>query len=219
MADTLDAAGVSWKYYAPAIDTTGGIWSSFDAIRKVRYGKDWANVISPQTTVLTDAMSGNLPAVSWVVPDWLDSDHPSSTSGSGPSWVSAVVNAVGESKDWDSTAIFVLWDDWGGWYDDAVPPKTGDYFGPGERVPCIIISPYAKSHYVTHTVYEFGSILKFVENTFGLPTLGHTDATSADMMDGFDFSKRATPFVHIKAPLPPSHFLNETPSLRVPDED
>ena len=130
----------------------GGIWSSFVAIRKVRYGRDWANVISPQTTILTDAMSGNLPAVSWVVPDWIDSDHPSSTSGSGPflGFLRSSTRSV-ESKDWDSTAIFVLWDDWGGFYEDAAPPKTGDYFGPGVRVPRIIISPYAKSHYVTHT--------------------------------------------------------------------
>jgi phospholipase C len=220
MADTLDAAGVSWKYYAPRITWLGGnFWSSFDAIRSVRYGKDWHNVISPATTILKDAASGNLPAVSWVVPDAENSDHEGSFSSTGPSWVAAIVNAAGESKDWDSTAIFVLWDDWGGWYDDAIPPKTGDYFGPGLRVPCIIISPYAKARYVSHSVYEFGSILKFVENTFGLPTLGHTDATAADMIDSFDFTKAPRPFVHIKAPFPPQHFLNEIPSLRLPDDD
>ncbi|HTA40747.1 MAG TPA: alkaline phosphatase family protein [Candidatus Acidoferrales bacterium] len=217
MADTLDAAGISWKYYAPPVTPHNG-WSSFDAIRRVRYGKDWHNVVSPETTIIADAASGNLPAVAWVVPDQRNSDHEGSKSSTGPSWVSAIVNTVGASKDWDSTAIFVLWDDWGGWYDDAAPPK-GDYFGPGLRVPCIIISPYAKVHHVSHTVYEFGSILKFVENTFGLPTLGYTDAKASDMIDSFDFDHAPRPFVPIKAPLPARHFLNETPSLRAPDDD
>ena len=114
IAEVLDAKHVTWKYYAPTVQDEGGqIWSEFGAIKKVRYGPDWANVVTPQTTVLTDVAAGKLPAVSWVIPDIIDSDHPSGFSNKGPSWVSTVVNAIGESKYWNSTAIIVVWDDWG----------------------------------------------------------------------------------------------------------
>ena len=81
--------------------------------------------------------------VSWITPDWKDSDHTGSGYNRGPSWVTSVVNAIGESPYWQSTAIFVLWDDWGGWYDDVPPPQL-DFRGLGIRVPCMVISPYAK---------------------------------------------------------------------------
>ena len=112
--------GVSWKYYASPLTHIGGkVWSEFDAIRSVRYGPDWKNVISPQTRILTDVPGGALAGVTWVTPDRIDSDHTGSGYDRGPSWVASVVNAIGESSYWDSTAIFVLWDDWGGWYDDV----------------------------------------------------------------------------------------------------
>ena len=153
MADSLDSAGVSWKYYAPYVTVNGGgLWSEFDAISSVRYGKDWANVISPENNILKDAMNGQLASVSWVVPHGTDSDHPSWTSDTGPSWVASIVNTIGKSPLWTSTAVVVLWDDFGGWYDDVPPPQL-DFVGLGIRVPCIIISPYAKANYVSHTQY------------------------------------------------------------------
>ncbi|MGA8535162.1 MAG: alkaline phosphatase family protein, partial [Candidatus Tumulicola sp.] len=164
IADTLDAAGVTWKYYAPAIakDWGGKTFSIFDAISNIRNGPDWQNdVISPQWTILNDAATtGGLPAVSWVVPDFADSDHPGTNSDTGPSWVAAIVNAVGQGPSWDSTVVIVLWDDWGGWYDNVPPPQL-DFVGLAIRVPCIIISPYTKARYVSHTQYEYGTILKF----------------------------------------------------------
>ncbi|HTU82402.1 MAG TPA: alkaline phosphatase family protein, partial [Candidatus Acidoferrales bacterium] len=170
LADTLDAAGVSWRYYAPPI-ADGGIWTAFDAIKRVRYGADWKrDVVSPSPRFLTDVAAGKLAGVTWVIPDWKYSDH-APGGNLGPSWVSAVVNAVGTSRFWQSTAVIVMWDDWGGWYDDAPPPQL-DFRGLGLRVPCIVISPYVKRHYVSHTQYEFGSAIKFVEETFGLPPLG-----------------------------------------------
>jgi phospholipase C len=224
LADSLDDAHVSWRYYAPSVSdpANGGIWSSFDAIRGVRYGRDWANVISPQTRVLTDAASGKLPGVAWVIPDALDSDHGSNDVG-GPSWVSAVVNAIGRGPDWKSTAIVIVWDDWGGWY-DSVPPPPRDFRGLGIRVPCIIISPYAKWHYVSHTVYEFGSIVKLAEQVFGLPPLGtraegYTDARATSMLDVFNFNRNPRAFAPIPAPQPASYFLNRAPSYRLPDDD
>ncbi len=225
MADTLDAAAVSWKYYAPQVvgcsgscDNGGLEWSTFDAISNVRNGPDWQrNIISPQTTILKDAPNGALASVSWVVPDLKDSDHPGTKSDTGPSWVASVVNAIGQSQYWDSTAIVVVWDDWGGWYDDAPPPQL-DFLGLGIRVGCIIISPYAKNQ-VIHTQYEYGSILKFMEQTFGLASLGYSDARANSISDSFDFTQSPRPFVPIQAKYPRSHFLHERPSLQPPDDE
>jgi phospholipase C len=173
---------------------------------------------TPETTILTDVAEGRLPQVSWVIPDLKNSDHATSRSDTGPSWVAAVVNAIGESAYWNSTAIFVLWDDWGGWYDDAAPPQL-DFTGLGLRVPCIVISPYAKAHHVAHTQYEFGSILKFIERTYGLPSLGYTDARAADMSDAFDFSLPPRAFTLIQARYPISHFIEQRSTMQLPDDD
>lgn len=131
-----------------------------------------------------------MPAVSWVIPDGEDSDHyDGKDTDYGPDWVTCVVNSIGKSQYWKSSAIIVLWDDWGGFYDHVPPPQL-DYTGLGFRVPLIIVSPYAKKGYVTHTQYEFGSILKFVETTFGLPSLGTTDRRANNITDAFDFSQQ-----------------------------
>ena len=224
MADTLDAADVSWKYYAPQTvgcpnqcDNGGLEWSAFDAINNVRYGPDWSKVIYPQTTILQDAPNGNLASLSWVVPDHKDSDHPDSGSDTGPSWVASVVNAVGQSQYWDTSAIVIVWDDWGGWYDDAAPPQK-DFLGLGIRVGCIIISPYAKNQ-VIHTQYEYGSILKFIEETFKLASLGYTDKRAASIVDSFNFKQHPRSFVPIQAKYPRSYFLHERPSLQPPDRE
>lgn len=225
MADTLDAAHLSWKYYAPAIGASdrGLIWSSFDAISNVRYGSDWStHVSSPPTKILTDAEHGDLANVSWVVPDYAWSDHPSAGSPYGPSWVAAIVNAIGKSSAWSSTAIVVIWDDWGGFYDN-VPPPQRDFRGLGIRVGCIIISPYVRPH-VSHTVYEFGSILHFVEQTFNLPPLGseangYTDRRAKSIRDSFDFSQNPRAFKPIPAPYSATFFKRHAASMRVPDNE
>jgi len=114
-------------------------------------GSEWASRdISPQTQVLTDIANGNLAQVTWIVPDWAHSDHPGNNSSEGPDWVASIVNAIGASPFWNSTAILINWDDWGGWY-DHVPPQTIDSMGPGFRVPLIVVSPYAKHGYVSHS--------------------------------------------------------------------
>ncbi|MGC1379846.1 MAG: alkaline phosphatase family protein [Candidatus Baltobacteraceae bacterium] len=230
IAQRLDDAHVSWKYYASPLTRIGGkVWSEFDSVRKVRYGPDWQNVISPQTQILRDIAHGALADVSWVTPDWEDSDHTGSGSNAGPSWVASIVNAIGESRYWKSTAIVVVWDDWGGWY-DSVPPPQLDFRGLGIRVPCIVISPYARvapgarAGYVSHTQYEFGSVLKFVEELFGLPPIGppsrgFTDTRAASLMDVFDFTQSPRAFMPIPAPYPRSHFLRERPSYVPPDSD
>jgi phospholipase C len=222
MAQVLDGAHVSWRYYSPPVG--GSIaWSAFDSIKYVWDGPDWnANVFTPQTRVLTDAASGALPSMTWISPDFTDSDHPGNNSDTGPSWVAAIVNSIGQGPDWNSTAIFVVWDDWGGFYDNAVPPKR-DFLGLGIRVPFIVISPYAKKGYVSHTVYEFGSVLKFAEQAFNLPrigdpALGYTDTRAASLADAFDFTQAPRPFVKIPAKYPMSHFASEKPSGIPPDD-
>jgi phospholipase C len=161
--------------------------------------------------------------VSWVIPTSGDSDHTGEGRDDGPAWVSSVVNAVGKSPDWKSSAIVVLWDDWGGWYDNVPPPQL-DYRGLGVRVPCIIISPYARKGYVSHTNYEFGSIAKFIEEVFDLPSLaslrggyGYTDERAYSITDSFDFKQKARAFRPIAASYGPSYFLSEKPSSQPPD--
>ncbi len=216
MAQVLDKGGVSWKYYATKL-VGAGMWSAFEGIKYVRDGPDWnTNIIVPQTKILTDPGNGQLASVTWVTPSKPDSDHPGAHSALGPSWVASVVNAVGESPYWDSTAIVVVWDDWGGWYDNA-PPSQPDYRGLGIRVPCLIISPYAKQGYVSSTQYEYGSILKFIEEAFNLPYIGskadgYTDERATSIEDGFDFTQQPRSFSPIPQRYPMSHFLHEPPS-------
>ncbi len=207
IADTLDAAGIRWKYYAIA-RLHAGAWEPFEAIKYVRYGPDWSkDIIAPQTKILTDPREGRLAPVTWVSPSRIDSDHPAVKSPLGPPWVASVVNAVGESRYWKSSAIVILWDDWGGWYDNAPPPQL-DFRGLGIRVPCLIVSPYAKRGYVSHTQYEYGSILKFIEQAFDLPALGptsegYTDTRANSIVDGFDFTQAPRAFKPI--PIPPGY--------------
>jgi phospholipase C len=220
LGDELDAKGLDWRFYAPAIGgDAGDIWSSYDSYRQIRYGKDWTSkVVSPETTILTDVRSGHLAPVTWIVPDLANSDHPGNASGTGPAWVAAIVNAIGESEFWDSTAILVYWDDWGGYYDHVPPPQLDDW-GLGIRVPLIVISPYAKHGYVSHVQYESTSVAKFIEAVFGLPTLGVADARANDLNDCFDFTQVPSKFQPFYQKVSTEHFIEENPSKSAPDTD
>ncbi|MBV8434959.1 MAG: hypothetical protein JO029_11830 [Candidatus Eremiobacteraeota bacterium] len=227
MADTLDAAHLTWRSYgAPFVnpkDVLGSQWNAFGAIRRVRYGPDWKNVVVGPPKVLADIAAGDLAAVTWITPDWAYSDHASGGAILGPSWVAAIVNTIGQSKYWNDTAIVITWDEWGGWYDDAVPPQL-DFKGLGLRVPCIIVSRFAKRHYVSHTLYEFASIQRFIEDTFDLPLLGtaadgYEDARANSLSDSFDFAQKPLPFKVIPAKYPASYFGRMAPSLETPDDD
>jgi phospholipase C len=223
IAQVLDNAQISWKIYATRV-LRAGFWEPFEAIKYVRYGNDWpADISAPQTNVLSDASGGTLSSVSWVTPSKPDSDHPQDHSDKGPSWVTSVVNAIGTSKYWSSSAIIVVWDDWGGFYDNAPPPQL-DYRGLGIRVPCLIISPYAKKGYVSHVQYEFGSILRFIEETYHLsagsigPTSqGYTDARANSLDDAFDFNQKPRQFYPIPSKYPMSRFRHERPSNELVD--
>jgi phospholipase C len=215
--DLLDAHAVSWRYYSPAVFVGtqkgwGAMWNAFDAINKVRHGPEWtANISTPETNVLQDAKNDRLPAVSWVVPDLENSDHPDTSSDTGPSWVAQIVNAIGSSKEWNSTAIVIVWDDWGGLYDHVRPPQF-DRQSLGFRVPMIVVSPYAKKGYVAHTQYEFGSILRFVEDNWQLGRIGTSDLRAKSIAGCFDFRQPARPFAPIAAKYSRAFFMAQRPS-------
>jgi phospholipase C len=221
LADELDAKHLSWRYYAPTWTSAfGGIWSAFQAVNHIFNGPEWStNVISPETTILTDVPAGTLANVTWVVPDLANSDHPNLEGPSGgPSWVASIVNAIGTSKFWNSTVVFVLWDDWGGWYDHVAPPQL-DYDGLGIRVPLLCISPYASQGTVSHIPYETASTLKFVEQNFGLATLSASDARATSAGAGCLTQAKPRAFIAIPTTLGPQYFKHHRPSNRPPDNE
>jgi phospholipase C len=216
LRDLMDAKSISWKYYTPDLfkgGLPGAYWDAFDVIYPVRNGPEWtANISSPEKNIFGDIKKGNLSAVSWVIPDGVNSDHAGfGSSDKGPSWVAQVVNAIGNSQYWSSTAIVIVWDDWGGWYDHEPPPQL-DFAGLGFRVPMIVVSPYAKPGYISHTQYEFGSVVRFVEDVFDLGRLGTTDTRANSMNDMFDYGRQARRFKPIAAKYSKSFFEHQPPS-------
>ncbi len=235
LGDELDAAGLSWAFYANPLGKVGpggttcgtgvkhayaerGIWSSYQAIRHICYGPDWSSdVITPPSQFLTDVAGGTLRDVTWITPTCANSDHPGCNSDTGPSWVTSLVNAIGESPFWNSTAIFIFWDDPGGLYDPE-PPAYVDYDGLGMRIPMLIVSPYAKKGWVSHVHYEHGSILRFIEDRFGLGQLAASDTrATSPAADCFDFSKRPRKFVPIGSKYGERYFLHQPPDYRPVD--
>jgi phospholipase C len=215
----MDTAGHSWAYYATTVDNEfgGGIWSAYQNISPIFDGPDWSNdVISPQTRFFDDVKAGKLRDLSWITPTFPNSDHAGSDSLTGPAWVASLVNAVGKSKYWNNTAIFIFWDDYGGWFDPA-PPKMLDYDGLGFRLPMLVVSAYAKAGYVDHTHYEHGSILKFVEQLFGLPTLAKSDARATAPYNAFDFTKPPRSFQTVPSDYNEEFFKRQPPDHRDPD--
>jgi phospholipase C len=219
LGDELDKAGLEWRFYTSHFRSPfSGLWSGYQAVRHIFHGPDWkTDVITPQKTFLTDVRAGKLASFTWITPLCPDSDHPSCGGGLGPSWVTSVVDAVGESKFWDSTVIFVQWDDWGGLYDHVPPPHKG-YDGLGFRVPLIVISPYAKNNYISHKQYETASVLRFAEDLFGLPQLSAADTrATSPALDCFDFLQKPRKFVPIKGGQNATFFLNQPNDPRIPD--
>jgi phospholipase C len=196
-----------------------GLWIAPDAIKHIRQEQHYhTEVLAPSSRVLQDILNGDLESVVWVTPDADDSDHAHVADGSGPSWVASVVNAIGLSKYWKDTVILLTWDDWGGWFDHVKPPRYNAY-ELSFRVPLLVISPYSKRGYVSHRQHEMGSLLKFIEETYGLGSLGTTDVRADDLADFFDFTQRPRKFIPIHAPVGPMYFLHKPPSNAVPDDD
>lgn len=215
LMDLLDNQGLSWRYYTISRDY---IWTGPNVINHIYNGAGWANVIPDPERALTDIKDGHLANVSWIIPPGQSSDHPDGNNGSGPSWVASIVNAVGKSQYWDSTAIFITWDDWGGWFDHVAPPIRNSYEY-SFRVPLVVVSPYAKPGYVSHVPHDFSSIIKFAETAFGLPSLGFGDMYSDDLTDCFNFGQQPLTFHTINAPLKAEYFLNDHSPPTDPDDD
>ncbi|HTU42122.1 MAG TPA: alkaline phosphatase family protein [Candidatus Aquilonibacter sp.] len=188
MADSMDNAGISWRYYAPSEGEQGYQFSAYDAINHIRNGPDWTQDVVPTAQFITDAQNGNLPSVSWVILGHELNDHPPESICQGENETVLYMNALMQSPEWNSSAVFLTWDDDGGFYDHVAPPNV-DRFGFGPRVPLIIISPYAMPGYISHTQYEFSSVLKFIEELFGLPSLTSRDGDANDTTDSFDFNQ------------------------------
>jgi phospholipase C len=182
LTDLLFRHKVSWGYYVsegsepdcrndeshciPHIQnsSTPGIWNPLPRYRTVQDNNQLSN-IQPHVNLLRQAENGTLPAVSWVVPDNYHSEHPTASIQAGQAYVTAVVNAIMSGPDWDTTAIFISWDDWGGFYDHVTPPSL-DALGYGLRVPGLLISPYAKRGVVDHQILSHDAYLKFIEDVF-----------------------------------------------------
>jgi phospholipase C len=197
MAQTLDNAGVSWKYYAPPSTDPGYIWSTFDSISDVRNGADWNKVVDT-SNFITDVQNNQLPSVSWIITPLWQSEHAYQSTCEGENATVSELNALmNNSSLWNSTAVFIIWDDFGGMYDHVAPPHA-DTFGLGPRVPLLVVSPYAKKGYISATQYEFSSVLKFIEERFGLPALGTRDADANDITDSFNFSQTPLPPLILK---------------------
>jgi phospholipase C len=178
----LHRYGVSWRYYlakgdqpdcgdgamfcapVPQDARTPGIWNPlpwFDTVQRNRQQRN----VAPVQNFYRAARSGRLPSVSWIIPAQPVSDHPPALITAGQAYVSGLVNAIMRSRDWNSTAIFICWDDWGGFYDHVEPPVV-DGQGYGLRVPGLVISPYAKRGYVDHQILSQDAYLKFIEDVF-----------------------------------------------------
>jgi phospholipase C len=208
--DLLDAQGLSWLYFTNT--SGGGVWDAFDAIKAVYKGPEWStNIIRPETEIFDYISDNELPAVSYVIPDATTSDHPGPHRDKGPEWIASVVNAIGESSYWSSTLIIVVWDEWGGNYDHVPPPQL-DSQGLGPRIPMLLISAYDKETtagtpgYISHTQYEDGSVLKFIEDNWNLGNLGTTDVRANSIADSFDFTQSPRAYIPVASDLSIDYF-------------
>ena len=181
--------------------------------RSPRYRGDperWAHTCFPVDDLVRHIREDRLPPVTWVTPRFEVSEHPEYSFCWGEDWTTKVLNAVMESPMWRETAVFLTWDDYGGFYDHVPPPQV-DVYGFGIRAPMLVISPYAKHGHVSHELAEFSSVVRFIEDNWGLPQLAERDRIATPLLDSFDLEQRPRP----PDPLPlPSDCEGET----FPDE-
>jgi phospholipase C len=216
---------VGWRYYVkpglapdcegdddvdcenvPQSARIAGPWNPLPRFASVRETDQLRNV-QDVSRFFDAAEAGHLPSISWVVPNGRSSEHPPGSIAEGQAWVTSLVNAVMQGPDWESTAIFVTWDDWGGFYDHVVPPVLDDA-GYGLRVPGLVISPYAKRGFVDHQVLSFDAYLKFIEDLFlggarldpatdgrpdSRPSVRENDPVLGDLGAAFDFTQPPRP--------------------------
>ncbi len=163
----LNRAGVSWAWYldqGASRPSVPDIWNVIPGFVDVHQDNQLGNV-QDLARFYQAAKDGSLPAVSWILPNGRDSEHPPNLVSTGESYVTGLINAIMQGPDWASTAIFLSWDDWGGFYDHVVPPQV-DALGYGIRVPGLVISPYAKQGYIDHQNLSYDAYIKFIEDDF-----------------------------------------------------
>jgi phospholipase C len=248
MADLLDGANIGWKYYSNnggGSDHGASIWTAPNTSQRICQpdvnhmkctGSEWANNVDlTPTGVLRDlGMKGGpcaLRGVSWVIPTGANSDHTGSSGG--PDWVGSIVNALGTSpclnpdgsSYWNTTAVVITWDDWGGFYDHVPPPilpfPQGGY-QMGFRVPLIFVSAYTPEGYIDNLNYDFGSALRFIENNFGLGegALVFADSrASTDFSTFYNLANTPRPFAIIPTVKTGLDFLNDKTPPTDPDDD
>jgi phospholipase C len=192
--DLLSEHGIPWAYYAATERQRGYIWSAYSAIRRYReHPERWAAHIRPVDDVLGDIRANVLPPVTWITPRFELSEHPEYSFCHGENWSTQVIDEIMRSDMWKDTAIFVTWDDYGGFY-DHVPPPDVDRMGLGFRVPLLAIGPYAREGEVSGELGEFSSVLRFIEDNWGLrPYLTARDRSATPMLSAFDFTQPPRP--------------------------
>jgi phospholipase C len=192
LADELEAKGLSRKYYAPSQDQAGYKWSALNAIAHIRFTDLWVQHVVPPVQFIQDATNGTLPSVSWLVINSTQCEHPPASVCVGENWTVDQLNTVMNGPDWESTVVFLTWDDFGGFY-DHVPPPMVDNFGFGPRIPLLIISPWVRSGFIDHTTLEFSSVLRLIEERFDLDPLADRDANANELIEAFDFTQDPLP--------------------------
>ncbi len=186
IVDELDQKHVSWRYYAPPLST--GAWNPLPLFTSIQDSSSRLSNIVPSTQVFSEIAKGTLPHVAWIMPDNRDvSEHPPEDIRLGEKWVQSIVNATMNSSYWSSTAIFITWDDFGGFYDHVAPPQV-DQYGYGFRVPLLVVSPMARRGFIDHTQADFTSILNFIEEEYLLQPLRPRDQAADDLVEAFTFS-------------------------------
>jgi phospholipase C len=210
LPDELQKAGISWKYYAPGQFQSGYIWSALNSIRHIRDSSLWQTNVPDTNQFLKDVKDGTLPQVSWLVMNEGESEHPPHSSCAGENWTVTQLNALMKSPLWSSTAVFLTWDDFGGFY-DHVPPPHLDYISYGPRVPTMVISPYARAHFVDHTQYDFASIVRYIEDKFNLPRMAEYDRAATSIAGSLDPTQQPIPPLVLQTrTCPPGAYLTST---------
>jgi len=197
LTDEASRAHVSWRYYAAQCGNLGYVWAALDAVKHVRYSPMWKQADIPDEHFVSDVALGQLAAMTWLMTGLAGSEHPPASMCEGENWTVRQINAIMRSPLWTSTAIVLVWDDFGGFYDHVPPPRAGRN-GYGPRVPAIIISPYARPHTVDGHTYDFSSVLRLVEDSFHLGNLGGYEHGAGDLRHAFNFRQHPLPPVVLK---------------------